>query len=127
MSTISTKHGLKTRVYALESALYDGEGHEDRFNCIQSFLNDVEKGEEMHSVVLLEAKNGAWILQTPPFRISPLMPKQLELFNYYGSGSYLRPTSFRKTGIYRGTFTPSKVDFPPQGSVENPRKRQRQD
>jgi len=121
------KEWIENRIHALDSAFYDGEGHGDRFKCINSFLNDVEKDEGMHSVVLLEASGGAWILQTPPFRKSPLMPKQLEVFNYgCPKSKYSWNLSFTNTGIYRGTFTPSKLNFPEQ-DLENPRKRQRRD
>ena len=121
------KEWVENRIYTLESALYDGEGYGDRFKCINNFLNDVEKDEGMHSVVLLEASGGAWILQTPPFRKSPLMPKQLEVFNYGCPRSkYSWELSFTDTRIYRGTFTPSKLNFPEQ-DLENSRKRQRRD
>jgi len=121
------KEWIENRVYALDSALYDGEGQGDRFKCVESFLHDVEKDEEMHSVVLLEANGGAWILQTPPFRKSPLMPKELEVFNYRcPKAKYSWEKHFRNTGIYRGTFAPSERNFL-QRDLENPRKRQRQD
>jgi hypothetical protein len=121
------KEWIENRVYTLDSALYNGEGQGDRFKCVESFLHDVEKDEEMHSVVLLEANGGAWILQTPPFRKSPLMPKQLEVFNYRcPRAKYNFERYFRNTGVYRGTFTPSKRNFP-QPDLENHRKRQRQD
>jgi len=121
------KEWIENRVYTLDSELYEGEVNEDRVKSIGRFLDDIEKGENMHSVVLLEATSGAWILQTPPFRTSPLVAKQLEVFNYRCTRSSWSGVSFEKKGIYRGTFTPSKLNFP-EPDLESPRnKRQRHD
>lgn len=122
------KEWIENRVYTLNSKLYDGEVDQDRVKNIDQFLKDIEKGERMNSLVLLEASGGAWILQTSPFRKSPLMPKELELFRYHcGAHGYSWANSLASEGkrIYRGTFTPSKLSFPQQNLQLQSKKRQR--
>lgn len=121
------KEWIENRVYTLQVDLYAGEAHEDRFKNFESCLRDMEKGEGIHSVVLVEASSGAWILQTAPFRKSPRMPKQTEVYSYRcPKVVYSWNNRFEDKGIYRGTFTPSDLVFPHQ-DYETSRKRPRQD
>jgi len=117
------KEWIENRVYTLNSELYDGEVNQDRVKNIGQFLHDIEKGMATNSLLLLEASGGAWILQTPPLRKSPLMPKELELFRYHCQ-EYAVDFSEHKR-IYRGTFTPSKLSFPQQNFQFQSKKRQK--
>lgn len=119
------KEWIENRVYTLQVDLYAGEVHENRFKNFENCLRDMEKGDGIHSVVLVEVSSGAWILQAAPFRKSPRMPKQTEVYKYR-CRKYPFSNSFDDKGIYRGTFTPSDLAFPQQDH-ENSRKRPRQD
>jgi hypothetical protein len=129
------KEWIENRVYTLESEMYPDEVSEDRLKNFNGFLSDLERGQNVHSVVMLEASGGAWVLQTPPLKKSPLMAKQFELFNYrfkrrwYPDSSLADDIGLETTGIYRGTFTPSKLNFPAlhvdSESPENKMKRKR--
>jgi len=114
------KEWIENRLFNLESTLYEGEGHEDRFKCAESLFKDMEKNMKIHSILLLEANSGAWILQTPPFRRSPRMPKEFEIFKYW-AGYF---DKFEEGNTYRGTFTPSRLAYSqpdPQKSRKRPR------
>jgi len=116
------KEWIENRLYNLESTLYEGEGHEDRFKCAESLFKDLKKNLKVHSILLLEENSGAWILQTPPFRRSPRMPKEFEIFNYWAR--YF--DKFEEMTIYRGTFTPSRLAYS-QSDPQNSRKRSREE
>ncbi|KAK4208738.1 prion-inhibition and propagation-domain-containing protein [Rhypophila decipiens] len=117
------KEWIENRIYALELELYDNEVHEDRHENFQSFLTDIDQGENLDSVVLVEATSGAWILQAAPFRKSPRMPKETEVYNYRLDLSWYQ---FDSKNIYRGTFTPSDLVFPSQDNRKS-RKRLREE
>ncbi|EKJ68580.1 hypothetical protein FPSE_11238 [Fusarium pseudograminearum CS3096] len=100
---------LEKRIYTLETELYDKDNpREDRgqiSELLESFfsITSIEK-----HLLLAEASQCSWILQTKPFPWSPRVCKANEIFRL----SVLKSSPLEFKTVYLGTFTSAPMTTP---------------
>ncbi|KAK6530802.1 hypothetical protein TWF281_007639 [Arthrobotrys megalospora] len=100
---------LEQRIYDLEERAFVARepmaAHQQINDFLVSISDPEEIGDKINSVVILEATQGAWILQSQPFPWTPIPPKENQIF------LLSRTTRDQPTAInvkYHGTFTAHK-------------------
>lgn len=94
---------LEQRLRVLESESYEGKGVPSAILQVGHLFQEIERKDGLYSVHLIEASQGAWILQTPPFPWTSVAPKDNEIFRLTSTP---RPNPNLEGSKYLGTFTP---------------------
>ncbi|KAK6532024.1 hypothetical protein TWF694_003187 [Orbilia ellipsospora] len=96
---------LEQRVYYLEARVFGIHKSTTVRHQVNDFFVSIaeEQGFKIRPVLMVEANQGAWILQGPPFPWNPIPPKENQLFEVYKPGDQSEPMS-----KYIGTFTAPK-------------------